>query len=898
MMMKKNLQMLVLMLGLSLSFNGLLYSKISSFSFYNKNNEQINSPILFSIFNDFKVFNENVLEKKIFLAQKVTDYKFNKCYLKKEKLMCEINLKKLIKKIYFKGSEYIKQDDLLDEFKKDLIGKFYEDVKDKLLNDIKAYYIKKGFEEVKVRVNYKDKGVYFYIEEGKPYYVSDINLELKNSIFSKEKLLKFIDIRKEIFSSEKLNGKINNLRNYLHSNGFYSSYIYNKKINKNNNNLVDIDLGLYVGPKFVINFKGNKFIKDNKELKDALNITYTDVINSDYYQVLINRLKEFYLSEGFKDVKITVLENIGFKEKSIELNFKIDEGIRYFLSDYKFVTNRKELSSDLHEFIKNKYINIFETGIYIKNNNDLIKKELIQYLKAKGYFRAQIRRIENKIRKNKLLEVVFYISEGMSASLRRVNFVGNKTFDDNVLKELMYIKENDIFDLEKVNKSLKNIKDFYIKEGFSSFTLDKNRIIKITKDNRFINLNLHINEGNKNKFGNVFISGLNDTDSKVVKRELVFKTNQILDKNLINETEENISNVGLFSNVIIEVLPSSSLGSYYKDIAIKVKEKKAGLYEVGFGYGTDKGVIIYTGASYSNISGMNRRLNFDSEVNRKLDSRFDFIEYDLSFAYYEPYFLSFPLGFRIIIGTSKNDYPSYGKINSDVGFYFEKRIKNNFLSVGNVIERIEIFNSNLTEGNNNYWKYYFKPLYRYDGRNSIFNPTKGVYFISYLKWGYALEQGLSSSFIKGYQKTRFYIPIIHDFNSVISLGLGYIKNLSGKGVLIDERFELGGLNSIRGYEWNAISDLSLNLKEQYFYSLNFELRKNIFWNFVANVFYDLGGISNQNLNQKGPFSSIGGGLAWRFSFGSISLQYGYIYKKNDRINNEKVGRLHFSLGTF
>jgi outer membrane protein insertion porin family len=168
----------------------------------------------------------------------------------------------------------------------------------------------------------------------------------------------------------------------------------------------------------------------------------------------------------------------------------------------------------------------------------------------------------------------------------------------------------------------------------------------------------------------------------------------------------------------------------------------------------------------------------------------------------------------------------------------------------------------------------------------------------YGEWGRSFKSQSVANYLKVVEQARLYIPIFKSWTVVPSFNCGYIKGLKGESILLDERFALGGMDSIRGYREGIINDLTPQIGSQYFYTSTLEIRRLLFWKFVGVAFTDVGNISSQDPSLNGPFSSVGGGISLKLPVGSLSLQYGYVFKLDKRVPPDKMGRLHFSLGTF
>jgi outer membrane protein insertion porin family len=112
---------------------------------------------------------------------------------------------------------------------------------------------------------------------------------------------------------------------------------------------------------------------------------------------------------------------------------------------------------------------------------------------------------------------------------------------------------------------------------------------------------------------------------------------------------------------------------------------------------------------------------------------------------------------------------------------------------------------------------------------------------------------------------------------------GYVSENSG-GTLPDyEKFYLGGINTLRGFDWQDIHlvDEQGNIKGgNKFVQFNFEFLFPLVKDqgFVGVIFYDTGQVydSGESVDLGNLRESAGAGIRWFSPIGPIRVEYGYI----------------------
>jgi outer membrane protein insertion porin family len=98
----------------------------------------------------------------------------------------------------------------------------------------------------------------------------------------------------------------------------------------------------------------------------------------------------------------------------------------------------------------------------------------------------------------------------------------------------------------------------------------------------------------------------------------------------------------------------------------------------------------------------------------------------------------------------------------------------------------------------------------HDTRNNLFNPSRGFYLEWSNEWG-----GTFSGVIKGYLRSiagmRYFIPWSNSTVFATAFEIGWI-NVSGglESIPLQERFYIGGPNSVRGFEYKKLGPLDKN----------------------------------------------------------------------------------------
>jgi outer membrane protein insertion porin family len=131
---------------------------------------------------------------------------------------------------------------------------------------------------------------------------------------------------------------------------------------------------------------------------------------------------------------------------------------------------------------------------------------------------------------------------------------------------------------------------------------------------------------------------------------------------------------------------------------------------------------------------------------------------------------------------------------------------------------------------------------------------------------------------------------------------GYVWENSGMLLPDYERFYLGGINSIRGFDWREIHALDTDGKViggDKFVLFNFEIIIPLLKEHgIAGVlFYDTGNVfgKDESLGFSGLRESVGYGIRWFSPVGPIRLECGFILDPQE--GEKSGGRWEFTMGS-
>ena len=287
-----------------------------------------------------------------------------------------------------------------------------------------------------------------------------------------EKSNKYKDQIKKII---KLKQKSSYIKSYLADDvntikALYSSLGYNfaevqTKIKEVDTKKFDLLIEISRGEKTKISsikFIGNNKIRTNR-LRDIIAseedkfwkvLSRNTNFNNDLINLDIRLLKNYYKSLGFYDIKvISNLAEINEK-KNVDLIYSIEEGNRYRINKISLnadpVFNKSlffPLEKEFSEYI-GEYYSPFKIKKLLDKLDELIDKNSLQF-------------VENNVEEvieSKNINIIFNLFEGDKVLVERINIIGNRVTNEDVIRGELLVDEGDPFTKLGLEKSIAEIR--------------------------------------------------------------------------------------------------------------------------------------------------------------------------------------------------------------------------------------------------------------------------------------------------------------------------------------------------------------------------------------------------------------------------------------------------------
>lgn len=642
-----------------------------------------------------------------------------------------------------------------------------------------------------------------------------------------------------------------------------------------------------------LKYVGNHVYEDD-EVAEVVQTGTGSILNIYKINEDIQRIKALYTEKNYHNCEVTYTAE-ALDNNQADIVFTIKEGKKLKVETILFEGNHffsdKEIKKVMETDEKGFFSWITSSGDLDRNQLDQDVYRIESLYKNNGFIDARISDPEVRFESEHIV-VKFKIQEGEPYKVGTLLFKGDLIVSEDRLQETLKMKSGDLYSREKLRTNVFAVSDIYMNQGYANADIvpgiQKNDVEKV------VDITFQIDKGNPVYIERVLISGNTKTRDKVIRRQILVIEQELYSMVKIQKSMKNLQRIDFFENVDIKTSKGSR--EDWLDLNVEVMEKPTGAFSFGGGYSSEDNLFGMISVSERNFRGRGQVLSAKAEVSASAT------RFSLSFT--EPWMFDIPLSFGVDVYNWDKEYDYYDRDSKGGSVRFGYLVFD-YTTAGFkygyedfTIDNVQEAYTDVDEGH--YVTSSITLSMRYDSRNKPFNPTEGAQHTASVEYAGGFLGG-EIDFTKYIVETGWYFPLFWKFTGFLHGRAGFLDDRSRDDIEIDyERFYLGGINSVRGYDWQDINATPEGEIEERggekFIQFNAEMVFPIVedLNFAGVIFYDMGDtyLKDEDVALEDLYSSYGAGFRWYSPMGPIRIEYGKILNGNEYSG----GRWEFSMG--
>jgi outer membrane protein insertion porin family len=699
-----------------------------------------------------------------------------------------------------------------------------------------------------------DKGDFFHIRR----------FEIKgNRAFSKTRLKLRIKTYKSWlipdfmrrFKKKEFDKDIKSLIRFYRGKG-YPDVVVSSVVHRDaNTQNVSISLNIDEGPRYDIEFEGNKAFWNFTLKKDL--VLFKEGNERDFgLKKSIRMVKKRYLKAGYKDCRIEMeSERKQEAEQSVRnIRLMIDEGPQYIVNSLDFKGNSAFDSKKIKKQILTRTPGIVANGAFVQETLEEDKRAITSLYLKQGYMNTEVKdqvKSDKDINEKKHnVDVTIEIEERVQTHVKSLTIHGLNVLSDAQALEAVTLKKGSVFRDYMIRSDENTLASLISEKGYPHVKVKGS--VAISKDNTEATVTYDVDEGPFVKMGQVALTGNFLTKKRVINNELELDPGEPFSLSKFLRSQRNIRDINVFDSVRFNTFGLKENADKV-NMLLELEEKKPYYIQSGVGYDTERKFYTNILAGDQNLFGLNKNIYAGGEISQ--------IGYRGDLGISDPRFLGTRIKSEVNMFTETREEfnTDFGTRERGVSLSFNRKLFQKF-NAG--LSFVYSYKKNyprdlgpISVSDENSYKtreiLTVSPSLVYNNIDSYIRPRKGLFSSLLLDISKGIHNSLDDFFRYRFEVRKYYTPI-ENLSFALRGRIGDITPFEDASAIPeDQLFFLGGTSTVRGFDenllrfdsaGNAIGGLTSILG-------NIEARIDLGSDFGLSFFYDIGSVKNAIIDE-------------------------------------------------
>jgi len=202
--------------------------------------------------------------------------------------------------------------------------------------------------------------------------------------------------------------------------------------------------------------------------------------------------------------------------------------------------------------------------VYTRSRVQSDVQRLLQVYRRSGRFAASVEPKVIELTQNRV-DLVFEVNEGELTEVRRIDFVGNRIYDDGDLRDELltqeaawyrFLSSDTSYDPDRLSRDKELLRRFYLVNGYVDFRI-VSAVAELSEDQTEFFITFTVDEGEQYKFGKIStVSRLPKLDPETLGAEILTIEGETYDASQVDDTIQNMNDaIGSQGFAFVEIQP-------------------------------------------------------------------------------------------------------------------------------------------------------------------------------------------------------------------------------------------------------------------------------------------------------------------------------------------------------
>jgi outer membrane protein insertion porin family len=550
-----------------------------------------------------------------------------------------------------------------------------------------------------------------------------------------------------------------------------------------------------------------------EEIRKVLDLKLRETLDEARVRANVAKIRDLYVEEGYFLAEVDYELRRG--PAGVEVVFRVREGASVQVRKVEITGNREVASDDIKGIIgtrEGSWLSFLTSAGDFKQ--ELFEQDLqrIQYFYlTRGYVQMLPGKPQVMLTPDRrAMDILIPVVEGpryRTGELTLELVDGDWDVTEAEVRKLLTLKTGAWFDYGAMQADVQAVAGAFRDRGYANATVGTDH--QVDPETKTFGVVFRIQKGSPVSIRRIEVRGNLSTRDEVIRRELAVREGEIYSGSGVRRSQRRIMATGFFEpprgpgddgGVRIEMRPTGEPDTV--DLVVSVKEKQTGTFQVGAGFSSLESFILTAQISKENFLGRGQTLSAQLTLSgiRQL--------YSVSF--FEPYFLDLPVTFAFDLFNFQEDFVDFTRLrtggNISLGYRFTDELSFSgtytLESVDATLRRTDIDVAKLRQSG---LTSSLRGTLSWDTRNNRLFPTSGQ-FTTLSGELAAAWLGSQNEFWRVIGRTRWYFPLFWQFVLRLNGQFGWVEGFGDSPVPLFERFFVGGIFTVRGFQRNSIGE--------------------------------------------------------------------------------------------
>ena len=572
------------------------------------------------------------------------------------------------------------------------------------------------------------------------------------------------------------------------------------------------------GVKLTFNVKENPFITEYhmegneevtyKDMKRKLKLKQGVIFSEAKLRADINTIRKGYVKKGYYQLTVKPVKEL-LEDGSMKLTMHVHEGEVTHIRQIRFIGNQAFSDAELADKVSASISGLIPWF----SNKDVIDTKkfandaqiLVEFYQNHGYLDVNVESAQLSLTPDKQsFYLTFALHEGPIYHVSSLDVQGDMEPSRDKLLEAITMQEGQTYAVSDLRATIEAISLLVGDEGYAFNSVTP--LLKRNIEEQTVGIVFDVEKGREVYIERIEIEGNERTDDGVIRREMRLNESQRYSATGMKQSRAALTKLPLFKDVRI-AMPRGSADDRV-NTKVTVEEDQTGSFIVGAGFSQVEKVLFRVKTSEKNLLGKGYAASVTADVGKVTQN------FDVSLT--DPYFMDTNVAATLTLNKTQTNLNNatatanlYTQNDFGGGVNFSVPISEHvYYGVGYNYTNSNLSNIDPTasfllqsQAGKQTTSLVSQSL-SYDTRDRSISTTKG--YQDSVDFSFAGLGGVNRFWETG-ASVKGYLPVIDDFVLSGSLAGRVIQSYSGVDVPIYRRYSLGGIGSVRGFDFYGIS---------------------------------------------------------------------------------------------